>query len=154
MPRQSSIDVEAVETKIRDTILKSSVALSRRAIFELCGFDDDDGALRNCFDRYINSDAAQQLIAKLGNRKNRTYIARSLLPKPQRLTPSDTPEEKSSKENSQSGTSRLTSAADPVPTFTAKEVIDWSEVSPALLALGDASGADKIVGMGLDKREP
>ena len=86
MPRQSLIDVGAVKTKIRDTILNYPVALSRRMIFDLCCFDNENKALLHCFDRYINSPAGQQLIAKLGDRKTRTYIARSLLERQPELT--------------------------------------------------------------------
>ena len=49
MLRQSLIDVEAVKTKIRDTILNYPVALSRRMIFDLCRFDNENKALLPLF---------------------------------------------------------------------------------------------------------
>ena len=75
MPRQASFDVESFRSQVLDTILNSPVALSRREIFDRCGFDNDNGAYLSAFDRFIKRETTQALVDYRGDKKNRVYIA-------------------------------------------------------------------------------
>ena len=167
MPRQASFDVPAFEQKILDAILRSPVEHSRREIFDRCGFDNENKALLSCFDRYLKNPAVELLVDKRGDRKHRTYIAKNppipTKPAPSEVKPPSASETQGSPKPSQSQprSSRLTSASEklvrakpPVPTFMVHEISEGSEVIDALSALSDASGAEKMVAVGVDKREP
>ena len=167
MPRQASFDVPAFEQKILDAILRSPVEQSRREIFDRCGFDNENKALLSCFDRYLKNPAVELLVDKRGDRKHRTYIAKNppipTKPALSEVKPPSASETQGSPKPSQSQprSSRLTSASEkfvrakpPVPTFMVHEISEGSEVIDALSALSDASGAEKMVAVGVDKREP
>ena len=156
MPRQASFDVERFETQIIETILHSPVALSRRAIFDKCDFDNSNRAMVTCFDRLNKQPRFEMLIDSHGENKYRVYISKnppkpinrsapqiaasepSPVPPPVK-TPKETPKEK---------------ARPPKPTFTVKDIADASGVTDALNALRDASGDDGLVALGVDKRAP
>ena len=141
MPRKASFNVAAFKEKILETILHSPVALSRREIFDKCDFDYGKKTLETAFNRFVNRETTKALVAHIGDRKHRTYIAKNPpIPTEPDQSPPPVPLEA------------------PVhrarPTFTVKEIADASEVTDALKVLRLASGDDGLVALSDDKREP
>ena len=165
MPRQASFDVESFRSQILDTILNSPVALSRREIFDRCGFDNDNGAYLSAFDRFIKRETTQALVDCRGDKKNRVYIAINppILtepePEPSPVTVSEpvaVPVESFGQSLDSQGrlpAQNLHREKPPKPPFTMQAISDASEVTGALKVLSDASGAERLVALGVDKRE-
>ena len=162
MPRKASFDVESFEIQIIETILHSPVAMSRRAIFDKCRFDNDSRAMLSCFDRLIKKSHFQLLIVSIGDKKNRAYISKNP-PKPiEPTTPRPLSSPKQPLVLSPSASEQDTNATEkkvplhrpkpPEPTFEVQVVDDAADVIPALNALSDVSGNDKLAALGVDKR--
>jgi len=155
MPRQANFDVAAFEQKILDTILDSPVAQSRREIFNRCGFNNSNKAYLSAFDRFIKRETTQALVDCHGDRRNRVYIATNppiqIEPEP---SPSLPPAEVSVLPPSEPAPVAVHRERPPTPLFTVKEISDASEVTGALQTLSDASGAEKLIAIGVDKRQP
>ena len=162
MPRKASFDVESFENQIIETILHSPVAMSRRAIFDKCRFNNDSRAMLSCFDRLIKKSHFQLFIVSIGDKKNRAYISKNP-PKPIEPTaprPLSSPKQPlvlspSASEQDTNATEKkvpLHRPKPPEPTFEVQVVDDAADVIPALTALTDASGNDKLAALGVDKR--
>ena len=150
MPRQASFDVAAFQEKILDTILHSPVKQSRREIFARCGFDYGNKALESAFNRFIKREATQALVDCRGDRKNRVYVAKN---PPIPTEPEQSPPPVSVLPPQQSIEVPVHRERPPKPTFTVKKIDDGALVD-ALSCLSVAAGREKLVALGVDKREP
>ena len=169
MPRQATFDVAAFQQQILDTILNSPVAQSRREIFDKCGFDNNNKAQLSAFGRFIKQKNTQALVDCRGDRKNRVYIATnppikiekvkqtaevSVLPPSE---PIEVPVQSFGQSDDSQGrrpAQNLHRERPPKPPFTVHKISDASEVTGALQTLSNASGAEKLIALGVDKRQP
>ena len=157
MPRKSSFNKDFFECKIIETILHSPVALTRREIFDKCGFENSHGGMLSCFDRLNKRSHFKMLIDSHGDKKNRVYISKNP-PKPinrsAKAPPVAAPPPQPSEATIPPVTAPIHRERPPKPIFTVKEIADASEVTDALKALSEASGDDGLVALAVDKREP